>query len=162
MGLRDRLKDALGLGGKTHLLEGGAAPELGVADATGKMWKINDLRGRSAVVYFYPKDDTPGCTKEACSFRDHAADLGGAVVLGVSCDAADSHRAFAQKFNLNFPLLADTTGELSKRWGVRGAMGVPRRVTFVLDREGRIARVFEGVKVDGHTAEVLAALRELP
>ncbi|MES2638447.1 MAG: peroxiredoxin [Myxococcota bacterium] len=162
MGLRDRLKDALGLGGKTHLQEGGAAPELGVADATGKVWHINDLRGRTAVVYFYPKDDTPGCTKEACSFRDHALQMGESVVLGVSGDAPESHRAFAQKFNLGFPLLADTTGELTKRWGVRGAMGVPRRVTFVLDREGRIARIFEPVKVDGHTAEVLAALRELP
>ncbi|MDP2307342.1 MAG: peroxiredoxin [Pseudomonadota bacterium] len=167
MGLRDRLKDALGLGGKTHLEEGGAAPELGVADASGKVWNVNDLRGRAAVIYFYPKDDTPGCTKEACSFRDAAlssggAALGDAIVLGVSCDAAASHRAFAQKFNLAFPLLADTSGELSKRWGVRGVMGMPRRVTFVLDREGRIARIFEPVKVDGHTEAVLAALRELP
>ncbi len=162
MGLRDRLKDALGLGGKTHLHETGAAPELGVADATGKMWKINDLRGRVAVVYFYPKDDTPGCTKEACAFRDQAANLGEAVVLGVSSDAAASHQAFAQKFNLGFPLLADTTGEVAKRWGVRGAGGVPRRVTFVIDREGRIARIFEPVKVEGHAEEVLAAVRELP
>ena len=141
---------------------GDPAPEFTLPDQDGNPVSLSQLKGKRVVIYFYPKDDTPGCTKEACSFRDHASELGGAVVLGVSCDAADSHRAFAQKFNLNFPLLADTTGELSKRWGVRGAMGVPRRVTFVLDREGRIARVFEGVKVDGHTAEVLAALRELP
>ncbi|MDP2317063.1 MAG: peroxiredoxin [Pseudomonadota bacterium] len=156
------MKDVLGLGGRTHLREGAAAPELGVADATGKEWRINDLRGRTAVVYFYPKDDTPGCTKEACSFRDNAASLGDAVVLGVSADAAASHRAFAQKFNLNFPLLADTTGELAKRWGASGVLGMPRRVTFVIDREGRIAKVFDPVKVEGHTDEVLAALRELP
>lgn len=161
MGLRDRIKVALGLGGRTHLTEGAAAPEIGVSDATGRRWGIHDLRGKPAVVYFYPKDDTPGCTKEACSFRDNAARLGETTVLGVSMDAADSHRAFAQKFNLNFPLLADTTGEMAKRWGASGG-SVPRRVTFVLDREGRIAKVFDPVKVDGHTDEVLAALRELP
>jgi peroxiredoxin Q/BCP len=161
MGIRDRIKGALGLGGKTHLTEGAAAPELDAPDATGKFWKINDLRGKPAVVYFYPKDDTPGCTKEACSFRDNAARLGETTVLGVSVDTAASHTAFAQKFNLNFPLLADVGGALSKRWGVLGG-AVPRRVTFVLDREGRIAKVFEPVKVEGHTDEVLAALRELP
>ncbi len=161
MGIRDRIKGVLGLGPKTWLTEGAAAPELGVADASGKVWTTNDLRGKPAVVYFYPKDDTPGCTKEACSFRDNTARLGEVTLLGVSMDAPESHRAFAQKFNLPFPLLADTTGALTKRWGVSGGRH-PRRVTFVLDREGRIARVFEPVKVEGHTDEVLAALRELP
>ena len=161
MGIRDRIKGALGLGAKTHLVEGAAAPEIGVADATGKVWKINDLRGSPAVVYFYPKDDTPGCTKQACSFRDNAARLGDVPVFGVSADAAASHKAFAQKFNLSFPLLADTSGEMAKRWGT-GAGGPPRRVTFVIDREGRIARVFDPVRVEGHTDEVLAVLRDLP
>ena len=161
MGIRDRIKGALGLGGHTHLQEGGTAPELGVADGAGRMWRIADLRGKPAVVYFYPKDDTPGCTKEACSFRDHQAQLGDATVLGVSTDGAESHRAFTQKFNLNFPLLADTAGALCGRWGTKSAFGA-RRVTFVIDREGRIARIFDPVRVDGHTEEVLAVLRELP
>ncbi len=163
MGLRERIKGALGLGAKTHLQEGGAAPEIGVADASGKSWTINDLRGRPAVIYFYPGDDTPGCTKQACSFRDHALELADVALFGVSTDVGSSHRAFAQKFNLAFPLLADPGGEMAKRWGVVGIAGfVARRVTFVIDREGRIARIFEPVKVDGHTAEVLAVLAGLP
>lgn len=160
MGIRDRLRGWVE--GSTHLKEGAAAPEIGVADASGKHWQIHDLRGRPAVIYFYPKDDTPGCTKEACSFRDHSASFANVVLLGVSMDAPESHRAFSQKFNLAFPLLADSTGEMTKRWGVSGLRGNPRRVTFVLDREGRIARVFEPVSVEGHTEEVLKAVRELP
>jgi peroxiredoxin Q/BCP len=161
MGIRDRIKGALGLGARTHLVEGAAAPELGVADASGKTWRIHDLRGRPAVLYFYPKDDTPGCTREACAFRDHAPRLEGVALFGASTDDAASHTAFARKFNLGFPLLADPTGDLARRWGVHGG-SVARRVTFVIDREGRIAKVFDPVKVDGHADEVLAALRELP
>jgi peroxiredoxin Q/BCP len=163
MGIRDRLKSAIGLAPKTHLAVGARAPEIGIADATGRTWQLSDLRGRPAVLYFYPKDDTPGCTKEACSFRDNTKALGDVALFGVSTDAADSHRAFAQKFNLPFPLLADTEGEMTRRWGAgQGWRPVARRVTFVLDREGRIAHIFDPVQVAEHTAEVLAALRELP
>lgn len=160
MGLRDRLRGLLER--PTHLAESSAAPEIGVPDTSGKTWKINDLRGRVAVIYFYPKDDTPGCTKEACAFRDATERFGNIALFGVSTDAVDSHRAFAQKFNLGFPLLADTTGEMAKRWGVLGRGGTARRATFVIDREGRISRIFDPASVDGHAEAVLAAVRELP
>ena len=160
IGLRSRVKRALGLGGRTSLHPGDVAPDLDVADATGKRWTLAELRGQRAVVYFYPKDDTPGCTREACDLRDRHPALG-AVVLGVSTDEAASHRAFAQKFNLPFPLLADVGGAMARRWGVLDGANA-RRATFVLDREGRIAAVWDPVKVDGHGAEVAAAVAELP
>jgi peroxiredoxin Q/BCP len=159
-GLRSRVKRALGLGGRTHLQVGEMAPEIDVADAAGKRWALSDLRGQPAVVYFYPADDTPGCTREACEFRDQHHHLGGAV-FGVSTDAAASHTAFAQKFNLGFPLLVDTGGAMSRRWGVLDGER-SRRVTFVLDREGRIAHIVDPVRVDGHVWEVKAALKALP
>ena len=123
MGLRDRIKGALGLGAHTHLTEGAAAPALDIPDASGKVWKLADLRGKPAVIYFYPKDDTPGCTKEACAFRDQLSRYNGAVVLGVSTDDSRSHTAFTQKFNLNFPLLADARGEVAVRYGVLSEIG---------------------------------------
>jgi peroxiredoxin Q/BCP len=157
MGIRDRLMNAVGLGPKSHLKPGDAAPDIDVTDASGKRWTLADLRGKPAVIYFYPKDDTPGCTKEACSFRDHY-DRIPATLLGVSTDRADSHKAFAQKFNLPFPLLADTDGAMSRRWGALGGANA-RRVTFVIDGEGRITKVFDPViNVFGHTEDVLAAL----
>ena len=157
MGLRDRLRDVLDR--PTVLKAGDFAPELGAMDATGKHWTLADLRGRPAVVYFYPKDDTPGCTKEACAFRDVALP---AQVLGVSMDHADSHRAFAQKFNLGFPLLSDTDGAISRRWGVLGWRGAPRRVTFLLGADRRISHVFDLVKVEGHAEEIRQALAKSP
>ncbi len=157
--IRNFLKARLGLLKKTHLRVGGALPAIDCADATGKRWSAADLRGRNAVIYFYPADDTPGCTKEACSFRDHHGSLG-AQILGVSTDNADSHRAFASKFNLPFPLLADTDGAMSRRFGVLD--GNARRATFIVDREGRIAAVFDPVKVEGHTDQVRSALTSLP
>ncbi|MFZ5479874.1 MAG: peroxiredoxin [Myxococcota bacterium] len=158
MGIRDRLKSALGLGPKTHLAPGDAAPAIDVPDASGKRWTLADLRGKPAVIYFYPKDDTPGCTKEACSLRDAYAGLGGATVLGVSTDDARSHQAFAQKFNLPFPLLADVGGEMARRWGALGGSNA-RRVTFVLDADGRVTHVFDPVlDVFGHAGDVRRAL----
>lgn len=161
MGLRDRIKGALGLGPHTHLKPGDAAPEVGVADATGKRWSLADLRGQPAILFFYPADDTPGCTREACAFRDRYAGLTGrATLLGVSTDAASSHAAFAQKFNLPFPLLADVGGAMSARWGARGSSNA-RRVTFLLDGEGRVQEVWDPVSVDGHADAVLAALEKV-
>lgn len=159
-GLRRNLKRILGLGGKTHLVPGDAAPAIDVADATGRVHTLTDLRGNKVVLYFYPADDTPGCTREACDFRDQRPSLD-AVVLGVSGDVASSHHAFAQKFNLSFPLLVDAEGALATRYGSWGG-GVARRTTFVIDREGRVAKVFDPVKVEGHVQEVLAALQTLP
>ncbi len=149
----------------TVLAAGDLAPELGLPDQGGKVWNLADLRDRPAVIYFYPKDDTPGCTKEACSFRDHYGKLQGkATLLGISMDSEQSHRNFAEKHGLPFPLLADPTREVTHAWGVETGIGplkVARRVTFVLDRRGRIAHVFDPVKVAGHTEEVLRVLETL-
>ena len=104
--LRSRFKSLLGLGGKTHLSPGDAAPEIDAPDQDGKRWSLAELRGKKAVIYFYPADDTPGCTREACDFRDQLSSLE-ATVLGVSGDDASSHTAFSSKFNLSFPLIVD-------------------------------------------------------
>lgn len=159
-GVRSRLKRALGFGGKTHLEVGQVAPDLEVRDETGKLWSLSELRGQKAVLYFYPADDTPGCTRESCDFRDQSAQLGG-VVLGVSTDSAASHVAFSQKFKLGFPLLVDEGGELSRRWGVLDGKNA-RRATFVIDRECRIAHIVDPVRVEGHVAEIHEAMLALP
>lgn len=134
------------------------------------MHKLSDYQGRWLVLYFYPKDDTPGCTKEACSFRDEQATLKklGAVVLGVSTDDTKSHAKFAEKFNLNFPLLADPSAEMIKSYGAWGKKnlygkeyeGVLRQ-TFIVDPKGNVARVWEKVKPEDHALEVAEALQEL-
>ena len=122
------------------------------------------------MLYFYPKDDTPGCTTESCDFRDREADCAavGAAILGISLDDVESHKSFAEKFHLPFPLLADTDMAVSTAYGVykeknnygKKYMGI-ERTTFVIDREGKVARVFPRVKVDQHGEEVLAFLKEL-
>lgn len=134
------------------------------------MHALEDYRGRWVVLYFYPKDDTPGCTKEACSFRDEQASLkeAGAVVLGVSADDVASHQRFHRKYTLNFPLLADPESEVIRAygaWGTRNLYGKTvegvLRKTYLIDPEGRIARVWEKVQPEGHALEVLAALKSL-
>lgn len=159
MGLRDRIKGALGLGAHTPLTEGQPAPEIGLADSDGTSWTLAGLAGRKVVIFFYPADDTPGCTKEACGFRTalQAAQPPDAVVLGVSTQGAASHKAFIQKYNLNFPLLVDAGGAMAERWGVKGGANA-RRVTFLLDGTGTIRRVWDPVSVDGHVDAVLAEL----
>lgn len=148
------------------LNEGDAAPDFESRDADGNAVKLSDLRGRKVVLYFYPKDDTPGCTKEACSFRDGFAEFErrGIEVLGVSTDDEKSHRKFAEKFSLPFKLLADTDHRVADLYGVYGEkqfmgrkyMGVARK-TFLIDEEGRLRKVFDQVKVDEHADEVLKA-----
>lgn len=122
------------------------------------------------ILYFYPKDDTPGCTKEACSFRDNYSPLRdrGAQILGVSRDGTESHQNFAKKYSLPFPLLSDPQAEVSKQYGVyklRVKDGVEsfgvERSTFIIDKNGLLKRIFRGVQVDGHTAELLDALDNL-
>jgi peroxiredoxin Q/BCP len=148
---------------------GAAAPDFSLPDATGTEHRLADYRGRWVVLYFYPADDTPGCTTEACQFRDLHAELAaaGAVVLGVSPDDPRSHARFRDKYGLPFPLLADVDHRVAEAYGAwqlktsygRSQMGVVRS-TFLIDPEGRIARVWPKVKADGHAAEVLAALGE--
>jgi peroxiredoxin Q/BCP len=149
--------------------EGDAAPDFESRDAEGNKVKLSDLRGRKVVLYFYPKDDTPGCTKEACSFRDsHTVfEREGIKVLGVSLDDERSHRKFAEKFRLPFTLVADTDHSVADRYGVYGEkqfmgrkyMGVSRK-TFLIDEQGRVKKVFDKVNVEKHADEVLRAFNE--
>ena len=146
--------------------EGDAAPDFEARDAEGNAVRLSDLRGRKVVLYFYPKDDTPGCTKEACSFRDAHDVYGekGIKVLGVSTDDERSHRKFAEKYSLPFTLIADTDHEVAELFGVYGEkqfmgrkyMGVARK-TFLIGEDGRVVKVFDKVKVDEHADEVLRA-----
>jgi len=152
------------------LAVGDRAPDFALPNEAGKTVSLKSLKGKPVVLYFYPKDDTPGCTKEACDFRDSNARLqrAGAVVLGVSLDGAASHRKFIEKFKLPFSLLSDEDAAVSKAFGVykeknmygRKYWGIERS-TFVLDEAGTISAIFPKVKVNGHVDEVLAALKTL-
>ncbi len=160
-------KTAQNISSAGGLRVGQAAPDFQLLNDEGKPVKLSDLRGKKVVLYFYPKDDTPGCTKEACSFRDGIRELKkrGAQVLGVSADAVESHKKFKDKFQLNFPLLADAEKKMVGAYRVwkeksmygRKYMGI-ERTTFILDEKGRISNIFEKVKVDGHLDEVLKVL----
>jgi peroxiredoxin Q/BCP len=145
---------------------GSPAPLFTAPDMHGNPVSLEQFRGQKVVLYFYPKDDTPGCTKEACSFRDAYADYRekGIVVLGVSLDDEASHRAFAEKYQLPFTLLADTNHAVSEAYGVYGEqewqgkkfMGLARK-TFLIDEQGILIKVFDKVDVENHSREVLAA-----
>ena len=152
-------------------LEGSKAPAFELPDESGKKVALKDLVGKkNLILYFYPKDMTPGCTTEACSFRDNAEGIRrlGAQVIGISGDSSASHQKFIDKHALNFPLLADVGNEVGKRYGVykekslygRKFMGY-ERTTMVIDKSGVVRKVFPKVKVNGHTAEVIAAVKEL-
>ena len=148
----------------TPLAGGTMAPDFLLPAHDGTKVSLSGLRGGPVVLYFYPKDDTPGCTIEAQAFRDQlpAYDQSGAAILGVSLDDAESHRAFVAKYNLPFKLLVDPEATLAKAYGVPLKNGHTSRVTFVIDREGRIARTFPKVDPRGHDAEVLAVVTALP
>jgi peroxiredoxin Q/BCP len=146
------------------------APEFELLDDTGATRRLVDFRGKPVVLYFYPKDDTPGCTKEACNFRDDysAYEKAGVIILGVSPDSPESHAKFKNKFNLPFPLLADDGHKICDAYGVWGPkkfMGKEYegvlRTTFLIDANGKIARVFEDVRPAEHSTEVLDALKAL-
>ena len=150
------------------LAVGARAPEFALQTADGTTVTLSAFRGQHVVLYYYPKDDTPGCTKEACSFQAHRAALRAAqaVVLGVSRDSVASHERFAGKYQLTFPLLSDPDASVCKAYGVfkqkslygRTYWGI-ERTTFLIDQDGRVTRIFPKVSVDGHTEEILKALK---
>lgn len=147
---------------------GDKAPDFSLPDQQGKAVSLKTFRGKQVVLYFYPKDDTPGCTKESCDFRDIESQIvrAGAVIVGVSMDGKDSHQKFIKKYGLPFPLLSDEDASISKSYGVykeknmygRKYWGIERS-TFVIDAAGKLKAVFRKVKVDGHADEVLTALK---
>jgi len=149
---------------------GRPAPDFSLPSTTGENISLKQFKGKKTVIlYFYPKDETPGCTREACSFRDLYAEFEkhNAVILGVSTDSLESHQHFREKNNLPFPLLADEDATLSKMYGVykqknlygKKSMGI-ERTTFVVDRTGRIAQIYPKVKVDGHVQDLLEFIKE--
>lgn len=148
---------------------GNKAPIFSLVANDGKNYSLKDFKGKKIVIYFYPKDDTSGCTAEACSFRDNLTSIKkkGAVLLGVSPDGLKSHEKFVSKYDLNFPVLSDESKEMLSEYGVwqeksmygRKYMGVVR-TTYIIDEKGKISHIFPKVKVDGHTEEILKALSE--
>jgi peroxiredoxin Q/BCP len=152
------------------LKPGDPAPDFNAATTDGRRVSLKDFRGKKLVMYFYPMDDTPGCTKQACSLRDHNKEIKakGAEILGVSTQGEESHQKFTKKYNLNFPLLADTDGAVGRAYGTLGggglvsklksAAGMADRVTFIVDENGRIAHVISKPDVANHAEEVLALL----
>jgi thioredoxin-dependent peroxiredoxin len=153
-----------------ELKTGDAAPDFSLPDQTGALRSLSDFKGKKMILYFYPRDNTPGCTKEACAFQDILGALRGvgAEVVGISGDSVDSHSKFAKKYDLQFPLLSDETKDTLMAYNVwkkksnygKEYMGIAR-TTYLIDEKGMIARVFPNVKVEGHAAEVAAALREM-
>jgi thioredoxin-dependent peroxiredoxin len=141
------------------LAVGTPAPQFTAKDDAGNTVSLSDFQGKTVVLYFYPKDDTPGCTKEAQSFRDNYTEYQGKdiVVLGVSTDDEASHKAFKEKYGLPFSLLADTDKAITKAYDVDGG-GYSKRVTYIINGEGTIDRVFETVKTDTHAQDILAGL----
>jgi len=147
--------------------EGSKAPDFTLKDGEGKDVTLSKLKGKKIVLYFYPRDDTPGCTTEACEFRDNLARVKkkGALVFGISKDDEKSHQKFSEKYQLNFPLLSDTDGKVIEKYGAWGEksmygkkfMGIIRS-TFIVDEDGRIMKVFPKVSPQGHAEDVLHAL----
>lgn len=153
------------------LKEGLAAPAFNLPSGDGQTVKLSDFKGKKNVVlYFYPKDSTPGCTQEACDFRDSFAAIqkAGAVILGVSADSAKAHEKFSSKYELPFPLLSDESTETLQKYGVwkeksmygKKFMGI-ERTTVLIDKDGKTRKIFPKVKVQGHVSEVLQALKEI-
>lgn len=151
-----------------ELAVGDNAPELAIPDQHGKTVTLKNFKGKQVVLYFYPKDDTPGCTKESCDFRDVESQIlrAGGSIVGVSLDGKESHQKFIKKFGLPFPLLSDEDAAISKAYGVykeknmygKKYWGIERS-TFVIDSDGKLKAIFRKVKVDGHADEVLKALK---
>lgn len=149
---------------KGLLSVGASAPDFEARDAHDKPIKLSSVKGKVAVVYFYPKDETPGCTKQACALRDafDEYEKSGVVIFGVSRDSNESHRKFRQSHQLPFPLAADESGAIQEAYGVPSKLpGMAARVSFLIDRQGKVARVWPDVDPALHAQQVLAAAREL-
>lgn len=140
------------------------APEFELSDQNGELHKLSDYRGKRLVLYFYPKDDTPGCTAEACSFRDNYSVFkqNDIVILGVSADSAESHAKFQEKYQLPFPLLSDPDHKVSEMygvWGLKKFMGREyygiNRTTFLIDEEGNLVKIYDKVKPEEHAQEIM-------
>ena len=153
----------------THLKPGDQAPEFAAPATDGSLLRSTNFLGRKLVLYFYPMDDTPGCTKQACSLRDSSAEIAarGAAILGVSAQGSESHQRFTDKFSLNFPLLADTDLAVAKAYGVAGSglggllrsvVKFSERVTFIIDEKGRISHIIDDPDCPDHGEQVLALL----
>lgn len=148
------------------LKEGSKAPAFNLKDQDGKTHKLSDYKGKKVVLYFYPKDNTPGCTKEACAFNDNLAKLKKkAIIFGVSADSVESHKKFADKYGLKFPLLSDPDKEMLKKyeaWGKKKFMGKEykgiNRITYIIDEQGKIMKAFPKVKPAEHPEEILETL----
>jgi len=150
----------------TGLKVGDDAPTFSLPDNQGKEVNLNDYRGKWVVLYFYPKDDTPGCTAEACHFRDDFKVLTslGAKVIGVSIDDSFSHKKFAEKYNLPFPLLSDTSGEVASRYGALNNflfIKLAKRYTFLISPQGKIAKIYVNVDTSKHSQEIIEDLKLL-
>lgn len=150
---------------------GTKAPAFTLKDDAGNKVKLSELKGKPVVLYFYPRDDTPGCTKEACAFRDRYDEMKklGAQLFGVSADSAESHTKFREKYSLPFPLLVDEKHAMMEKYGVwreknmygKKSMGI-QRSTYLIAADGKVAKVWKRVKVDGHDQQVIDALSEVP
>jgi peroxiredoxin Q/BCP len=151
--------------------ENDKAPSFTLKSDDGSKWKLSDCKGVPVVIYFYPKDDTPGCTKEACAFRDQKNKFNklGVQVVGISPDSQEQHEKFRTKYKLNFPLLVDDGHKVAEKYGAwreknmygKKKMGIVRS-TFLVDARGRFAKIWRRVRVDGHDQQVLDAIAELP
>ncbi|MFZ9088771.1 MAG: thioredoxin-dependent thiol peroxidase [Planctomycetaceae bacterium] len=149
---------------------GKKAPAFSVRATDGSLVRLSSFKGKAVVLYFYPKDDTPGCTREACAFRDRLKEIEdlGAVVLGVSADSVEKHVKFTEKYSLTFPLLADTEHEIAEKYGAwreknmygKVSMGI-QRSTFIIDGDGKVAKLWKRVSVDGHDQQVIDFLQEM-
>ncbi len=149
-----------------RLNTGDSAPDFALSDAAGKLHRLSDFSGNYLVLYFYPKNDTPGCTKEACHFRDDMTQLEklGAKVVGVSVDSRESHQQFAEKYHLPFPLLADTDGAIAEKYHALTNLlifKIAKRHTFLINPQGKISKIYTSVDVSNHSQQIIDDLKQL-